>query len=174
MNTLFWFIVALAMAGGSPLETVHAGVLGARAVVRSNSSSNAPTSSARSLFVLHCAGCHGLDGSGVADAQVPDIRNLDVFLKVQGGREFILKVPGVMGSGLSDQDVADVMNWLFFNLVTLQPKNFALFSSAEVAESRINPLNDVAATRNQLLIQIHTEEIRPIQKRSFSTTLPLH
>ena len=130
-------------------HNAQSGVLG-EAVVSRNAQSKAPTSSARSQYVLHCAGCHGLDGSGAPQAQVPDMRSLAVFLKLDGGREFLLKIPGVMGSGLDDQSVANVSNWVFANLVENKPEKFQEFTAAEVAKARQSPLNDVALARTKL------------------------
>jgi hypothetical protein len=47
---------------------------------------------------------------------VPDLRRIGPVLRVDGGREFVIKVPGVMGSGLDDAQVAEVTNWLLATL----------------------------------------------------------
>jgi len=93
-----------------------------------------------------------MDGAGSERGQVPDMRRLGVFLKRPDGRRFLIQVPGVMGSGLSDEDVAQVTNWVFTTLVTdINPRTFALYTAQEIAKARANPLKDVMATRARLL-----------------------
>ena len=56
--------------------------------------------------MLHCQGCHGPDGSGAPGA-VPDFHNqVGKFLLVPGGREYLIRVPGVSQSELNDARVA--------------------------------------------------------------------
>jgi hypothetical protein len=80
------------------------------------------------------------------------MRQLGEFLKGPEGRRFLLQVPGVMGSGLSDEEVAQVTNWVFTTLVTnINPRTFVSYTAQEVAKARANPLKDVMATRTRLL-----------------------
>ena len=131
---------------------VGAGVLGTAAPVRIDAESIAKTNSARSLYVLHCAGCHGMDGSGSEHGQVPDMRRLGRFFEHPEGRMFLIQVPGVMGSGLSNVEVAEVTNWVFATLVTdINPETFVRYTPQEIAKARANPLKDVMATRARLL-----------------------
>jgi hypothetical protein len=45
--------------------------------------------------------------------QVPKMRGvLGDFLRVPGGRDYIVQVPGVATSKLSDAEIARLMNWL--------------------------------------------------------------
>ncbi|HSI60409.1 MAG TPA: cytochrome c [Ideonella sp.] len=109
------------------------------------------TTSVRSLYVVHCAGCHGIDGSGSALGNVPDMRRLGHFLRLEGGREFVVSVPGVMGSGLTDSQVADVTNWVLGGMAKASlPEGHKPYSAAEVKRARAVPLLDVAAARARL------------------------
>ena len=127
-------------------------VLGRMVQARSDAPSVATTTHARARWVLHCAGCHGVDGSGSDLGRVPDLRRLGAFLQVEGGRQFVIKVPGVMGSGLDDAQVAEVTNWLLATLAAGSvPAGHLPFSAAEVARARAQPLPDVAAERQRLL-----------------------
>jgi mono/diheme cytochrome c family protein len=149
MRAGWW--MGLAMAGYCSL-TAQAGVLGTAAPVRAQAESIAKTSNPRSLYVLHCAGCHGMDGAGSALGQVPDMRQLGQFLQRPGGRQFLIQVPGVMGSGLNDEEVAQVTNWVFKTLVTdVKLQSFVPYSAAEVGQVRALPAIDVFATRARLL-----------------------
>lgn len=132
--------------------TSQAGTLGTMAPIRSQAESKAKTHSARSAYILHCAGCHGLDGQGVSQAQVPDLRAVADFLKVPGGREFLIKVPGVMGSALSDAEIAEVTNWMLNGGVRQSPAGrFQPYTEKEVREARRSPLVDVLQTRQALV-----------------------
>ncbi|HEX5632439.1 MAG TPA: hypothetical protein VFX50_04395, partial [Gemmatimonadales bacterium] len=119
-----------------------------------------------------CAGCHGIDGAGSRAGQVPDMRRLGRFLELEGGREFLVKVPGVMGSGLSDRQVAEVTNWVLATLAAGSvPAGHRPYDAAEVAQARTDPLVDVAAARARLVAQgrargisLDAEEERPTAK----------
>ena len=141
----------LATGSAAALGPQHT-VLGRQVPARADAPSVAATTHARARWVLHCAGCHGVDGAGSALGRVPDLRRLGAFLQVPGGREFVIKVPGVMGSGLDDAQVAEVTNWLLATLARASvPADHQPFSAAEVARARAQPLIDVAAERQRLL-----------------------
>lgn len=127
-------------------------VTGRQIVLRPDAPAVAPLKGGpRSLFVLYCAGCHGMDASGAPLGGVPDMRRLGEFLRVPGGREYLLKVPGVMGSGLDDAQVAAVTNWLLGTLAAGSvPSWHRPYEAAEVARARAEPLKDVGAHRERL------------------------
>lgn len=132
--------------------TSQAGTLGTMAPIRSQAESKAKTHSARSAYILHCVGCHGMDGRGVSQAQVPDLREMADFLKVPGGREFLIKVPGVMGSALSDAEIAEVTNWMLTDGIGRSPPGrFQPYTEKEVREARRSPLVDVMQSRQALI-----------------------
>ena len=96
-----------------------------------------------------------MDGSGSELGQVPDMRQLGRFLTQPEGRRFLVQVPGVMGSGLSDADVARVTNWVFTNLVTdVNQGTFVPYTAQEITQARANPLKDVMVTRTRLLAKV--------------------
>jgi len=136
------------------LSAAHAtGTLG-KQVNRANAPSLAPITSVRSLFVVHCAGCHGVDGAGSVIGGVPDMRQLGQFLQLEGGREFIVSVPGVMNAGLNDEQIASVTNWVLATLASNSlPAGYRPFVAHEIAQTRRQPLVDVAATRARLIEQ---------------------
>ena len=147
--------MVIAAISPSPAHEVHSHTrttLGQQVVLRADAPSASTTHSARALYVLHCAGCHSLDGSGSSSARVPDMRQLGQFLRIPGGREFLIQVPGVMGSGLNDEQVAQVTNWVLSSLANASmPAQHRDFDAAEVRQARRQPLVDVAATRAQLV-----------------------
>jgi len=113
---------------------------------------------ARLNYMLHCMGCHLPDGSGAPDKGIPDMRDmLGHFLAVPGGRAFIVQVPGVMHSALSDQDIALLMNWLLphFSSKTLPPGTVP-YTGAEIVELRRNRPVDIPAARKAITDQMTT------------------
>jgi len=98
-------------------------------------------------YVLHCAGCHKLDGTG--SARVPALIGVDRLLARPGGRAYLLGVPGVAQAPLSDARLAALMNWIAgsFGDGVPQPP----FSGAEVAHLRTTPLRDPGRVRASVL-----------------------
>ena len=141
-------VAALPCAAQNALPTVT----GKQVAARRDAPSVSQTTTARSAYVVHCAGCHGIDGAGTRLGNVPDMRALGRFLQVPGGREFVVKVPGVMGSGLDDAQVADVTNWVLGTLAAASlPSDFRPYGADEVRQARSTPLVDVAAERAKLV-----------------------
>jgi mono/diheme cytochrome c family protein len=125
--------------------------LGRQVPARADAPSVAATTHARASYVLHCAGCHGMDGAGIPERYVPGLRRVGDFLRVPGGRGYVIQVPGVMGSGLDDAQVAEVANWLLATIARdSAPPGLAPYDVAEVARARAAPLADVAAERKRL------------------------
>ena len=105
-------------------------------------------------FVLHCQGCHLPDGSGVP-GKVPAMRgHLARFLEVPGGREYIVRVPGVSTSKLSDSDTAALMNWLVREMGPAVPADFRPYTTAEITALRAKWLTRPAPVRAELIKSI--------------------
>jgi mono/diheme cytochrome c family protein len=136
-------------------------VLGRMVGAPPDAPSQALTTHAAARYRLHCAGCHGIDGSGVPSAGVPDLRGVGGFLRLEGGRAFVLRVPGVMASGLDDAGVASVLNWVMNTLArpSLPPETPA-FQASEVEAARAAPLVDVMTERARLLQMAQRQGVR--------------
>jgi mono/diheme cytochrome c family protein len=153
-RTVLALPAALALAGAAWALGGQNMVLGRQVMARADAPAVAATSHARAHYVLHCAGCHGVDGAGSTAGNVPDMRRLGDFLRVSGGREFVIKVPGVMGSGLDDRQVAEVTNWVLETIARGSvPGDHVPYDAAEVARARAKPLADVGAERRRLVEQ---------------------
>lgn len=103
-------------------------------------------------YVLHCRGCHGPEGAG-AEGAVPSFRGqVARFLAIPGGREYLVRVPGVSQSELSDARLATLLNWLVreFDAPDL-PADSAPYTELEIARIRRPPLVDVESVRRRLL-----------------------
>lgn len=106
-------------------------------------------------WTLNCQGCHRIDGSG-SDATAPGIAGtVAKFLHVPGGREYLIRVPGVATSPLSDADLAEVMNWMLWRFDKEHlPASFQPFTAGEIAPLRARPLRlEASQMRSALLSQ---------------------
>lgn len=132
---------------------VQALLAGAAVVLAAPAPAASPEAQARLQYLQHCMGCHLEDGRGAPERGVPSMHDqLGRFLSVPGGREFIVQVPGVMNSGLSDADTARLMNWLLprVSAATLPPGT-APYTEAEIARLRATRPVDVPAARQALV-----------------------
>ena len=110
---------------------------------------------AQSNYMLNCQGCHLADGSGLPGS-VPSMQNfVGSFLKVPGGRDFLVQVPGSANSPLSDADLAELLNWILTTMSAKQlGREFEFYTQEEVAKTRQNVLVDVAEVRSTLVARM--------------------
>ncbi len=103
-------------------------------------------------FQLNCMGCHLADGSG-EPGRVPSLRrSMVMFSASAAGRDYIIRVPGVAQSPLSDGETAALLNWMARNLSDLPlPPGFIAYSAVEVQRSRSHPLSQVRNVRARLM-----------------------
>ncbi len=108
-------------------------------------------------YLLQCRGCHLDDGTGKPGA-VPSLVGVGRFLRVEGGREYLIRVPGSAQAPLSDADLAALLNWMVRRYGPAEvASGFAPFDAAEVARHRRPPLTDVAGVRARLLARLGEE-----------------
>src|SRR5687767_11748895 len=64
------------------------------------------------LYRLHCSGCHGWEGAA-SEGRIPKLAGvIGHYMKDKAARTFAVQAPGIMNSGLSDEDMTALMNWL--------------------------------------------------------------
>lgn len=93
-------------------------------------------------YLTHCGGCHGIEGFS-APHSVPTLRGLaGRFLCTDEGRAYVIRLPDVALTGLSDQLLAGVANFVMFDLGAPVPggPQTRPYTSAEVAQLRERPL----------------------------------
>lgn len=107
-------------------------------------------------YMLHCQGCHGPEGTGTFDGAVPAMNGfVGHFLKVEQGREFLIRVPGSANAAMSDGELAEVLNWMLPRISAAQmPEDFEPYSAAEVARFRMDSLQDVERMRETLIARL--------------------
>ena len=77
-----------------------------------------------------------------------------------GGREFLVQVPGVAQSALSDADTAVVLNWILTELSPDRlPADFRPYDGDEVARYRPGRLIDVDPVRARLVADMRSRGI---------------
>ncbi len=110
----------------------------------------------RQNFIQFCAGCHQLDGSGSPGVGIPDVRGqLGYFLNSQGGRAFLVQVPGSANSPLSDKELALLLNWMLTTFSPAQiPTPFEPYSEDEVRRLRAQVPAAIDALRRQVTVEL--------------------
>lgn len=103
-------------------------------------------------YLLYCRGCHLHTGDAVPDANVPSLHELAPLLESGEGREYIVRVPGVSQTPMSDERLAAVLNWVVetFNSDKL-PADHKPYTAREVARARQKVLTDPLKTRAEIL-----------------------
>lgn len=111
---------------------------------------------AQQNYIHFCAGCHQFDGAGSAENGIPDMRGrIGKFLYLPQGRTFLIQVPGVANSPLTDTEVAEVLDWLIktFSPAAV-PENAPAFTEEEVARLRAQRPSDVSRLRADVVEQL--------------------
>ncbi len=105
-------------------------------------------------YILHCQGCHLVDGRAT-EGKIPALVGAGRFLSVEGGREFLVRVPGVSLSELNDAELAELVNWMLYRFSADDlPADFAPYTAEEVARYRRNPLVEVERVRAELTVAL--------------------
>ena len=107
--------------------------------------------SPRSDFLLHCAGCHLPEGTGMPPEVPTLVGSLGVIAASDEGRDYLARVPGASQAPISDARLASVLNWVLMELnnETL-PESFKPLTAREVGNSRTRVLSDPLKMRQEL------------------------
>ena len=102
-------------------------------------------------YTLHCQGCHLADGQATP-GKIPPLVGAGRFLSVEGGRQFLVRVPGVSLSIIPDDELAELMNWMLYRFSAEDmPADFEPYTAEEVGRYRQQPLVEVETVREGLL-----------------------
>lgn len=144
-----------ALAAGLSALLLLAGGLAAASVADTNFPSNGRSPQVN--YMLECQGCHLPEGRGMPGA-VPVMKGfIHRFLDVEGGREYLVKVPGVANSKLGDADIAALLNWSIETMGPVPRDGFRPYTTEEVARYRALRLTDVPGTRAALIDKMSGE-----------------
>jgi mono/diheme cytochrome c family protein len=113
------------------------------------------------LYMLNCWGCHRPNGEGIPGT-APPLQGAADFLKVKGGRQYLIEVPGVSQSALNDEQVAQVMNWILQTFSKEQlPHDFKPYTAEEVKQFRAVRMLEITKTRDALVAEMVAAKVRP-------------
>lgn len=107
-------------------------------------------------WMMNCQGCHGANGDRL-NADVPPMRHeVAKFLAIDGGRAYLVQVPGVANAAMNSKRLANLLNWM---LVTFDPehlpRDFKPYTASEVSELRKRSLmSNALRTREKLVTSI--------------------
>lgn len=111
---------------------------------------------ARVDYMLHCSGCHGMDGMGKPERGIPRFAGqIGHFQQLAEGRAFIMQVPGLLSARLSDERAAAVTTWLVrqYGGASL-PAHFQPYSADEAKRYRESRPADVIGKRDEIYRQL--------------------
>jgi len=104
-------------------------------------------------WALNCQGCHQADATGSAGGAPNMAGVISLFLGVEGGREYLARVPGVAHAPLDDSQLAEVLNWSLqvFDADHI-PEDFVPYTAQEIGRLRRNPLiSEASIMREELM-----------------------
>lgn len=110
-------------------------------------------------YVLRCLGCHLQDGTGLPSAGIPDfVGKVGVFAGSDDGRRYLLHVPGVINSGLSNKETADLLNYIMDTYAgPSMPASSDPFTAEEVALLKSQDVGNVVAFRRKLVEELEAQ-----------------
>jgi len=108
-------------------------------------------------YLTSCGGCHGVEGVSAPRA-VPTLRHLTgTFLCTAEGRQYLVRLPDVALSVLSDRMLTKVINWVAFDLgapVAAGPEARP-YTVAEVMRLRRHPFTNIRLARYRAQVVAH-------------------
>ena len=115
---------------------------------------------AKTNFMLQCQGCHRADGAGIVGS-VPDLRTYGrLFLTSGKGRRYYVSVPGSANAPLSNDELADVLNYIIDAIIMPadgSSKPIQYFDESEVGNYRQEKIVNVAQFREDILGDVSIE-----------------
>lgn len=112
---------------------------------------------AQSAYLASCGGCHGIQGVS-AQEQVPDLRDrAGYFLCTDEGRQYIVRLPNVAFAARSDAELADLLNFVMFDLGgPSAPAKAPRYTAEEIGELRKGPhiITGLRARRHAVLLAL--------------------
>lgn len=102
-------------------------------------------------YARNCQGCHGHEGHSVVE--VPRLQGrAGWFTHTSEGRAYLVQVPNVLQSNLTDERLAAMLNWMLtrFSGEQLRP-DFRPYTAAEVHALRAQRLESVIARRREVV-----------------------
>ena len=107
-------------------------------------------------YILNCAGCHGLEGAGSEVNGIPDLRNvIGHYLRTPEGRAYLVQVPGVSNSALSNKEIVSVMTWMLPKFSKKEmPEDVKPYTEEEVSRYRASVPADIPALKSSVISRL--------------------
>ncbi len=113
-------------------------------------------------YARNCQGCHRADGTG-AYGSVPRLRGfVGLFTRLPEGRDYLIRVPGVVWAMLDDERLTRLVNWMLYTYSSdeLAP-DFRPYTVEEIRAARARPLAEVKSTRARLIRELQRRGLLP-------------
>ena len=119
------------------------------------------TNQGRIDYILHCSGCHAQDGRGLEHKGIPALKDqVGFFLRTEGGRAYLMQIPGLLSAGMPDARAADVTNYILARFAgTSLPENFVPYTSDEAKRYRESRPADIPGRRKILAAELRKSGI---------------
>ena len=103
------------------------------AITRTTGLKLEPMPRAARTYATNCQGCHGAEGVSVTE--IPSLAGrIGYFARIPEGRRYLVQVPNVALNPSSDEDIAEMMNWLLDTYSRAQlPNDFQPYTAQELS-----------------------------------------
>lgn len=114
----------------------------------------------RTLYLLRCSGCHGIDGGGSRAGRVPGLAGMNKLMLHPDGRLFLANVPGIENSSLTDEEIARLLNWALDRWADPSaPTAAAPLTAGEIGRLRQIQVDDLAGLRDRIAADLAAQGI---------------
>jgi cytochrome c5 len=115
----------------------------------------APMPRPAQIYAKNCQGCHGELGTSVKE--IPTLTGrVGYFARLPDGRRYLVQVPNVALNPSSDEDIAELLNWVLATYSRAQlPADFQPYTAAEVhglRQARIDVITERRRIVEELVV----------------------
>lgn len=112
----------------------------------------------RANYILHCSGCHGMQGKGTVTGGIPAFpESVEHIAGYDNGRSYIMQVPGVITTDMGPAEIADVLNFILDEWGSADQD--MSFTADEVASLRALPEREVVNYRREIVNELRQRDI---------------
>jgi cytochrome c553 len=110
-------------------------------------------------YALRCTGCHTAEGVSPELGRIPPLKGVVGHLvRTKESRLYFANVPGIVNSGLSNDETAALLNWVVKTYGEKSvPEKWTPFDGAEIAALRRKAPPDIMAYRKEVQDRLNAE-----------------
>jgi cytochrome c553 len=103
-------------------------------------------------YALRCTGCHTAEGVSPELGRIPPLKGVVGHLvRTKESRRYLANVPGIVNSGLSNDETAALINWVVKTYGGKSvPQKWTPFNGAEIEALRRKAPPDIMAYRKEV------------------------